>query len=444
MATIIAVRFTSKILQDGSSPIMLKIQKGTSKKHFSLGFSATGKQWDNENRCFVRDRRINPSFFAEDENGKRVEIDGYEVRNAFIDQKRLKAKEIIDAFDRENVDWTLSMFENKFINETKKVLVVDYLKKHIEKLKEEKRFGNAKAFSQLSVILGCFKEDCSIKLDKFYFHDFDYAIVNKLYFYLKNDRGVAGNTISYYFRTLRALMNSAIKSGCGSKEAYCFSNEYSDTRNIFQIGKLKEKTRKRFIPKDYLTMVKNTAFDRAPLEYSRHLFLLSFYMYGISYIDLAKLKKTDVIKTVSKDGKLIEEIEYIRSKTHKKYTIQVRDEIREQLDWFKSHYPTIKDFLLPCVTKDLKGEALEKHIVNRRHKYNNYLKEIAKELEFPEALQNLSTYYSRHSYAMAMQSSGKSMEIIQQALGHEDLNTTKVYLDSFETEFLAEESDGLI
>jgi len=72
------------------------------------------------------------------------------------------------------------------------------------------------------------------------------------------------------------------------------------------------------------------------------------------------------------------------------------------------------------------------------------LKKIAKQLEFPEALLNISTYYSRHSYAMAMLSSGRSTETISQALGHEDLKTTKIYLDSFSSDFLAHESDGLI
>lgn len=444
MATVTVVRFTSKTLKDGTCPIMLKVQKGSSKKHYSLGFSSDIKHWDNENRCFLRDARVNPVIYSTDENGKKVEIDGYKIKNAFIDRKRIKAQEIVDQFDRDNVDWTLQMFESQFINDSKKILVYEYLNKHIDKLKFEKRYGNARVYYHLLLMLESFKQDKKIKVDKFYFHDFDYNIVNKFYLYLKNERDVSGNTISYYFRTLRSLMNYAIKDGCGSKEAYCFSNEYTDTKKIFNIGKLKETTRKRFIPKDYLTIIKNTIFDREPLEYSRRLFLLSFYLYGCSYVDLAKLKKTDIKKAVTKDGKQIEVINYNRSKTHKDYSIQIRPEIKEHLDWFSNNHPTIGNYLLPCVTRDLKDEALQEHIINRRKKYNNYLKEIAKELEFPEALSKISTYYSRHSYAMAMLNSGKSMEVIQQALGHEDLSTTKVYLDSFDTDYLANESDGLI
>lgn len=443
MATVIAVRFTGKVLVDGSSPVMLKIQKGSTKKHFSLGFSATQRQWDDENRCFVRDRRINPPTFAIDENDKRIEIEGYSVKNAFIDRKRIKAQGIIDSFDRENIDWTLAMFEDKFINETEKILVVDYLKTFIQKLKVQKKFGNANVYSRLSEILVCFEKDTNTKVSKLYFHDFGYDVVNKFYLYLTNDRKVTGNTASFYLRTLRSIMNYALKDGCGSKEGYCFSKQYSDTKKVFHIGKLKEETRKRFIPKDYLKIIKDTTFEREQLEYARHLFLLSFYMYGCSFIDMAMLKTSDIEPGVTKTGDLVEIIKYIRRKTHKEYSIQVRQEIREQLDWFKN-YSTVGDFLLPCVTKNLKDEALQNHVINRRGKYGKYLKELASSLAFPEALQRISSYYSRHSYAMAMQASGKSMETIQQALGHEDLATTKVYLESFDDEFLSTESDGLI
>jgi site-specific recombinase XerD len=159
---------------------------------------------------------------------------------------------------------------------------------------------------------------------------------------------------------------------------------------------------------------------------------------------MAKLKKSDVKKTVTKDGKQISEIFYERSKTHKIYTIQIRKEIQEQLDWFDENYTTVGDYLLPCITIDHQDEKLTEHITNRRKRYAKGLKNLAKQLEFPESLLNISTYYSRHSYAMAMLLSGRSTETISQALGHEDLKTTKIYLDSFSSDFLADESEGLI
>jgi len=444
MATVIPVRFTGKILQDGTCPIMLKVQKGTTKRHYGLGFSSDEKQWDNVNRCFVRDKRINPTVYGEDEAGRKVEIDGYAVRNSYIDRKRIRALEIIDEFEKNNIDWTLQMFEDNFLVNSKKSLVIDYLKNHIKRLKEEKRFGDAKVYEYLENMLINFHKEKKIHIDKLYFQDFGYEMVRKFFMYLKNDRGITVNSIGFYFRSLRALMNFAIKDGYGSKDAYCFSNKYTDTAKIFNVSKLKEDTKKRYIPKEFLVKLKNTIFENQTLEYARRLFLLSFYLYGISYVDMARLKKSDVKKTVTKDGKQVSEIHYERSKTHKIYTIQIRNEIQEQLDWFNDNYTTIEDYLLPCITIDYQGEKLTNHIMNRRTRYTRILKKIAKQLEFPDALLNISTYYSRHSYAMAMLSSGRSTETISQALGHEDLKTTKIYLDSFSSDFLAQESDGLI
>lgn len=137
-------------------------------------------------------------------------------------------------------------------------------------------------------------------------------------------------------------------------------------------------------------------------------------------------------------------IRYIRSKTHKLYIVQIRPEIQKELDWFNENYITVGDYLLPCVTIDHTGDKLHQHIVNRRKRYNYYLKEIVKELNFPEAFSKISTYYARHSYAMAMHKKGKSTEIIKDALGHDDVHTTETYIEEFDSDFLANESDGLI
>lgn len=84
MATIIVVRFTNKVLKDGTCPIMPKVQKGQIKKHYSLGYSSDEHHWDKEGRCFKKNAKINPTVFSENEHGQKIEIDGYKIRNAFL------------------------------------------------------------------------------------------------------------------------------------------------------------------------------------------------------------------------------------------------------------------------------------------------------------------------------------------------------------------------
>ena len=61
---------------------------------------------------------------------------------------------------------------------------------------------------------------------------------------------------------------------------------------------------------------------------------------------------------------------------------------------------------------------------------------LAKELEFPESCLNIAAYTARHTFAVAMQERGESTEVISEALGHQDLTTTRNYLSRFSNEYL--------
>ena len=44
------------------------------------------------------------------------------------------------------------------------------------------------------------------------------------------------------------------------------------------------------------------------------------------------------------------------------------------------------------------------------------------------------TYTARHSFASVLKKSGVNIALISEALGHSDLTTTQIYLDSFDNE----------
>ena len=70
---------------------------------------------------------------------------------------------------------------------------------------------------------------------------------------------------------------------------------------------------------------------------------------------------------------------------------------------------------------------------NRVHKVlakvNRELKVLASELEI-EA--DMTTYVARHSFATVLKNSGVNISLISEMLGHSDLKTTQIYLDSFD------------
>ena len=58
-----------------------------------------------------------------------------------------------------------------------------------------------------------------------------------------------------------------------------------------------------------------------------------------------------------------------------------------------------------------------------------YLRLLAEELRIDF---HLTSYVSRHTAAMTLQRNHIPREVISQMLGHADLETTNVYLDSFD------------
>ena len=84
----------------------------------------------------------------------------------------------------------------------------------------------------------------------------------------------------------------------------------------------------------------------------------------------------------------------------------------------------------------LYGRAtLYMHIRARYSKYQKYLRLLAEELGIDF---HLTSYVSRHTAAMTLQRNHIPREVISQMLGHADLETTNIYLDSFDNEVINE------
>ena len=148
------------------------------------------------------------------------------------------------------------------------------------------------------------------------------------------------------------------------------------------------------------------------------------------YVDMVYLT-TDHIQRLA-DGNYIV---YKRNKIkHQKNATAIRihitPEIQGVIEQLQSASPTVENYLLPIITcSGYTGEKLYNHIRSRYTKYQKYLKSLAEELGIDY---HLTSYVSRHTMAMTLQYNKIPREIISQMLGHADLETTNVYLDSFD------------
>jgi site-specific recombinase XerD len=431
MAKIDLILYKWKILKDGKNPIMLRVSKGKSRKFFSTGLNCIPNQankpnhWNDEYGLFVKD--------------KRLEKD-YEELNEVLSGKKNKAANIIKEFDRLGIDWTMKQFENAFQKKTVNLSPAVFFENHIQKLKDKEKFGNAEVFNSTLVILRIFDK----KFNALQFPDIDTDYIQKFDDFLRKTRELKDTSISVYMRTFATLLNSAITEGLMQPNAYPFSKSPQDKG--YKISKLNIETRKRFIPIEYLQKLKGHQFEDMRLEIARNLFLFSFYCGGINWIDMALLTPENIKNEISREGKPIKTIRFIRTKTHKEIEIVINSDIQKLLKWFKS-MPHCQPYLLPIVSRpEHTGEAMRKHIHDRLSKYNNALNDIVKieELKFPESLQKITSYFSRHSFAMALRGKGISKELISEALGHADQSTTDIYLDSFGRDAVATASKNLI
>lgn len=59
-------------------------------------------------------------------------------------------------------------------------------------------------------------------------------------------------------------------------------------------------------------------------------------------------------------------------------------------------------------------------------------------------IDNLTTYVARHTFATVLKRSGVNIAIISESLGHSDLSTTQIYLDSFENDQIDEAMQNLL
>ena len=69
-------------------------------------------------------------------------------------------------------------------------------------------------------------------------------------------------------------------------------------------------------------------------------------------------------------------------------------------------------------------------IQNKLRTFNKYIGQIASELKIQG---NITSYVARHSWASIGKFLNVPIQVISEGLGHDNIQTTQIYLDSFET-----------
>lgn len=219
-------------------------------------------------------------------------------------------------------------------------------------------------------------------------------------------RGVVPNTISFYNRILRAVYNRAVE------------DEIIDNRNPFRhVYTGIDKTIKRALPLPAIKRIKALDLTLAPaLDYARDMFMMSFYLRGMSFIDMAFLRKADLSSG---------HVTYRRRKTGQQLSIEWTHEMQQILDKYPEN---TSGYLLPIIRCPGTNERCAYR--NIGYKINCKLKTIAAMVGITIPL---TLYVARHSWASAAKAKGIPLAVISEGMGHDSETTTQIYLAGLDT-----------
>ena len=190
--------------RNGRYAVRLCITKNKRRKYIALDLYADPAYWDEAGEQFIILRNLKGAE-QKAENKQR------EADNALLAKYKVRAREIVERFEIEGIDWTLNQFEDAFLNTSKQGKFNAYFTDRIAELHATGHIGNSQTYKQTQDILKSYDR----KLDQRLFSDIDLRYVRGFDMFLQK-RGCCGNTRKFYFKALRAILNRANAEGVGS------------------------------------------------------------------------------------------------------------------------------------------------------------------------------------------------------------------------------------
>lgn len=220
------------------------------------------------------------------------------------------------------------------------------------------------------------------------------------------NRGLTRNSTSFYMRILRAVYNRAVEKNLTINRTP-FKHVYTGI----------DKTVKRAIPLKTIKQIKALDLSLQPsLDFARDMFLFSFYTRGMSFIDMAYLKKRDLSNSV---------LSYRRRKTGQQLFIRWEECMQIIVEKYDNQ---LSEYLLPII-RPINVDDRTQYIYSA-HNINYHLKIIGNLVGLSAPL---TMYVSRHSWASIANSKNVPISIISKGMGHDSETTTRIYLASLDT-----------
>lgn len=246
--------------------------------------------------------------------------------------------------------------------------------------------------------------------------------------------GLCRNTSSFYIRVLQSVYHKAVRLGL-TENRQPFSGTYRGVA----------RTVKRAIEASDVCLLSTLDIRGAllssggyrhgkrldkmqyQLEFARDIFIFCFCARGLTFVDLAHMRKSDITGT---------QLVYVRRKTKQRIEVQVEPMMQAVLD----RYPSETEYLLPILTKTDNLEAIYQQYRYALGRYNASLDTLGVMLGGLK----LTSYVSRHSWASAARQQNVPLSVISQSMGHDSEKTTEIYLKSLECNVINKTNHDLL
>lgn len=399
MATL-KLKFRPSSINGKDGTLFFQIIHQRQVRQIYTGLHISNSEWDAEDVMTT-----NPSKTSDERTKYLVSI-----KNSLIEYQK-KLQTVISNLDRKGSPYTAQDVVAAYNATLKERGLVSFTIKQIDELKKIGKKATVRRFESTIKSLLRYTDNNEVawaELTPNFVLGFEEFLMK---------RGLCRNTTSFYMRNLRAIVNRAVEQ------------DLEVPRNPFKhVYTGVDKTVKRAVSLDEICLIRDIDLNGHPsLDFARKVFMFAFYTRGMSFVDIAFLKKSDLRNGI---------ITYSRRKTRQQLIVRIEPETRKIIESFGKSDTA---FLLPILTDE--ANDLDQQYENAYFRINRNIKKVGTMLGLKT---KLTLYVARHAWASIAHSNHVPLSTISKAMGHDSEKTTIIYLQSLDTSSVDKANSDII
>lgn len=383
--------------------------EGECRIYFQITHNRVVRQWCSDYRIFNNEWDARRSTIAISENSERQACLSSICERIRWDKERFKR--VIAELSVRKESFSADEIIEEFAVRKMQLSFFNFMRSVISNLKALGKQRTSETY------MSAFNSFCRfMKYEDVFLDVIDSDLMERYQAHLERN-GLIPNSISFHMRILRAVYNRAVEKKL-IEDRHPFRHVYTGV----------DKTTKRAIDVATLKKIKEVDLDRKPnAAFARDMFLLSFYFRGMSFVDMAYLKKSDLTNG---------QISYRRRKTGQKLIVKWTSEMQEILEKYSMNNT---EYLLPIITSS--SSSPYRQYRAKQYQVNRGLKAVAETVNMQMPL---TLYCSRHSWASIAKSRGVPVGVISDGLGHDSELTTQIYLSTLDSDAVDRANDMIL